>query len=264
MSIATFDIDAIVRQVMADLGVTGASSPIALGSAKASKVATKKPVEDKKNDDKSKLHLLDSLVTLASLEGRLDEVCEVVITPNAVVTPSVRDLLYKKEIRLQISGFRLQEKVSIANPEARSPKPDEAWKVWLGLHDLKREPETLLNYLQGNASFVKTSFSCIIATVEAAVKQLCESQNNRAIIATNYAAAAMVLANRYASVRAIVGNSPEQTVQDAAQVGANLLVLSVDRLGAYRMREIARAFLTGQRQSPIDALIKAFAERGTK
>ena len=263
MSIATFDIDAIVRQIMADLGVTGASSPIALGSANVSKAVVKKPVKDKKSDDKSKLHLLDSLVTLASLEGRLDDVREVVITPNAVVTPSVRDLLYKKEIRLQTSGFKLQEKVSIVNPEARSSKT-ETWKVWLGLHDLKREPETLLNYLQGNGSFVKASFRCIIATVEAAVKQLCESQNNRAIIATNYAAAAMVLANRYASVRAIVGNSPEQTVQDAAQVGANLLVLSVDRLGAYRMREIARAFLTGQKQSPIDVLIKAFAERGTK
>ena len=276
MSIATLDIDAIVRQIMTDLGVTGASSPIAspnvLGSASASKASAAKTELSKQSgaNDKSKLQLLDSLVTLASLEGRLDGVREIVITPKAVVTPSVRDLLYKKDIK--IAQGQLPETVSRADTTQQNVSPnisatrsnDGDATVWLGLHDLKREPETLLQYLQGNGTFVKASFGCIIAMVEAAAKQLTESQIKHAIIVTNFPAAAAVLANRHATVRAVIGSSPEQTLQDAAQVAANMLVLSVDRLGSYRMREIARAFLTGQRQSPVDALIRAFAERGTR
>ena len=245
----TFDIDTIVRQVLADLGGKGAPSkvppPVQLPQAGSDKTTT--------------LRLPDSLVTLALLEGRLDGVREVVISPKAVVTPSVRDLLYKKEIRiqkerLQASDFRLQEETTEAQslpPEVRSPKPEACCEVWLGLHQLKREPEMLLGFLQGHAgkgalrsaTLVRESFACIIETTQAAAKRLAESETLRAIIVTNHSAAAMVLANRHAAIRAVLGETVDQTAHDAAMVGANLLVLHADRLGAYRMKETALAFL---------------------
>ena len=244
-----FDIDTIVRQVLSDLNAKGVSKvqnaePRIKNQEKNSAFCTLHSVLNSKID-KATLQLPDSLVTLALLEGRLDGVREVVISPKAIVTPSVRDLLYKKEIRLQASGFRLQEETTEAQslpPEVRSPKPEVCCEVWLALHQLKREPEMLLGFLQNQASLSKESFNCIVATTQAAAKRLAESEALRAIIVTNHSAAALVAANRHATIRAILGDHPEQTSQDAAMVGANLLVLHADRLGAYRMKETARAF----------------------
>ena len=64
----------------------------------------------------------------------------------------------------------------------------------------------------------------------------------------------MVLANRHTAIRAIIGDNPEQTAQDAAMVGANLLVLHADRLGAYRMKEVARAFLAQSSERRVQSI----------
>jgi ribose 5-phosphate isomerase RpiB len=133
------------------------------------------------------------------------------------------------------------------------------------LHQLKRELETLVQFLQGNTALVKgtlakESFGCLIATTQAAAKQLAESETLRAIIVTNHSAAALVLANRHTAIRAIIGDNPEQTSQDAAMVGANLLVLHTDRLGAYRMKEVARAFLAQSSERRVQSIFNLATE----
>jgi len=248
-----FDIDTIVRQVIADLGGKGGVWSVECGVKDNSKLQT-----PNSKLDKATLRLPDLLVTLALLEGRLDGVREVVISPKAVVTPSVRDLLYKKEIRVQssecedrmlsgrtdIPGSKAAgDNSTLHTPHSTLDKPTE---VWLALHQMKREPEMLLGFLQGQTSFSKESFNCIVATTQAAAKRLAESEAVRAIIVTNHSAAAMVLANRHAAIRAIVGENTDQTAQDAAMTGANLLVLHADRLGAWRMKELARVFLANR------------------
>jgi len=242
-----FDIDAIVRQVLADLSARAASPVV----ANAAPVNNSLP--QTVGSEKATLQLLDTLVTLASLEGRLDGVREVVISPKAIVTPSVRDLLYKKDIKLALGKPAVLREQSAATV---APHKIDAGTttVWLALHQLKREPETLLNFLQGQASkgtlrpatVAKESFGCIVETTQAAAKRLAESDTMRAIIVTNHSAAALVAANRHAAIRAINGENTEQTSQDTAMVGANLLVLHADRLGAWRMKEIARVFLANR------------------
>ena len=46
------------------------------------------------------LHLTDRVITLASLQGRLDGVTEVTTARNAVITPAVRDELASRKIRV--------------------------------------------------------------------------------------------------------------------------------------------------------------------
>jgi ribose 5-phosphate isomerase RpiB len=233
--------------VLADLSVHGDARV-----APPVKTLPQTQVQTSPQEKASALRLPDSPVTLALLEGRLDGVREVVISPKAIVTPSVRDLLYKKEIKLALAQSESRSAASPSQvPSAIARNSNTATgttTVWLALHQLKREPETLIQFLQGNTgpdkeALVKESFDCIVATTQAAAKRLAESESLRAIIVTNHSAAAMVLANRHTAIRAIIGSNPEQTAQDAAMVGANLLVLHPDRLGAYRMKEMARVFL---------------------
>lgn len=49
---------------------------------------------------KPTLELEDRLVTLASIEGRLEGIKQLVVLPKAIVTPSVRDELRDKNVEL--------------------------------------------------------------------------------------------------------------------------------------------------------------------
>ena len=49
---------------------------------------------------KPTLVLEDRLVTLASIEGRLEGIKQLVVLPKAIVTPSVRDELRDKNVEL--------------------------------------------------------------------------------------------------------------------------------------------------------------------
>jgi len=245
-----FDIDAIVRQVLADLDVKGAPP-----SNVRTDVLPQKGEHG--GSEKTTLRLLDSLVTLAALEGRLDGVREIVISPKAVVTPAVRDLLDKKTIRLAIGKAigdeticELSENAVAVTMSSQTLKPtataqQEKPGVWLVLHGQKRKPEMLLHFLQQECTLAEDSFPCIIQATQAAADRLKQAENTaaRVIVVTNYSAAAMALANRHPAIRAIQGMMPEQVIQDAAVIGANMLVLHADRLSAYRMKELARAFV---------------------
>ena len=46
------------------------------------------------------LHLTDRVITLASLQGKLDGVTEITTPRNAVITPAVRDELTSRKIRV--------------------------------------------------------------------------------------------------------------------------------------------------------------------
>ena len=48
------------------------------------------------------LRLTDKVITLRSLEGRLDGVSRLVVSPRAVVTPAVKDELKQRKIELVV------------------------------------------------------------------------------------------------------------------------------------------------------------------
>lgn len=78
MNLTAEQIEYIIREVMrrlAELGVTSATTTTG-----------------------SELALADRVVTLSGLEGRLTNVTRVTVAKQAVVTPSVRDLLKLKKI----------------------------------------------------------------------------------------------------------------------------------------------------------------------
>lgn len=78
MNLTAEQIEYIIREVMrrlAELGVTSATTTTG-----------------------SELALADRVVTLSELEGRLTNVTRVTVAKQAVVTPSVRDLLKLKKI----------------------------------------------------------------------------------------------------------------------------------------------------------------------
>ena len=79
MTLSEEQIEWIVSEVLRRLGVAGderSSSPV------------------------SELRIIERVVTLRSIEGRLSEVKRVVVIPRAVVTPAAKDELKARKIEL--------------------------------------------------------------------------------------------------------------------------------------------------------------------
>jgi hypothetical protein len=75
------DVEQIVLEVIRRLGLLGSPQPIAPTT-------------------KSELILTDQVITTRLVEGKLTGVARLVVTPRAVVTPSVRDKLHDLQIEL--------------------------------------------------------------------------------------------------------------------------------------------------------------------
>jgi len=311
MSIIHFDIDTIVRRVMADLlpqqADVSRAPQVKSENGKSdnkienNKTENKPKQESQSTNQKETVRLDGHLITLALLDeriqGRWENVREMIVPAKAVITPSVRDLCYKKEITLTFHSENVMpnQTPNANQKEYAAEKLSENVSVLLALHQIKREPEMLLNFLRQDTLLEKESFDCIIKTVEHTAKQMEQNTNQAAIIISHhYAAAGIVLANRYAKLRAVYGIAPEQVKHDAAATDANVLILPAEQLSGYQLREISRAFLANKMKLPNRAtntishsnntatansitnaaannivicpekLLQAFSERGTK
>jgi hypothetical protein len=88
----TTEIEAIVRRVLQGMLASGAAPSSVASPSAANTVAEKKPADY--------FAITDSLITLASIPTSLDGVAELRVSKKSVVTPSVRDLLKSKNIRV--------------------------------------------------------------------------------------------------------------------------------------------------------------------
>ncbi len=88
MSEPTIDIERVVREVLAELGV----APEWLSAT----VVPPSPNRQSIAADSPRLVVASRVVTMAEIAGRLDSVRRLVVSREAVVTPAVRDELLRR------------------------------------------------------------------------------------------------------------------------------------------------------------------------
>ncbi len=99
------DLEAIVREVLrrlqqlSDAGTAGAGDGAGTENQALAKPASQEPAVDP-----AQLQLADRTITMGLVAGRLGGVKEVLVPAGAVVTPSVRDELRKRQIAVRTSG----------------------------------------------------------------------------------------------------------------------------------------------------------------
>ena len=219
------DINALVRQILSDL-----TPKLGQGVA-VEKVTEKVPEKTPRISAK--------VVTLEELK-KLGNVKRLIVPEKAVITPAVRDEIHKRNIEI------VTEKA-----KGRSLETGKL-KVWLALHLQKKEPAALFDFLAKNYELEKAAFECILQTMDAAAEKLAVApQQTLCAVLTDYSAAAMCIANRQASIRAVLGTDPALIKTDADQIGANLLVVDPVRCGPYKTQSLLKIFVSeGVRNVP--------------
>ncbi len=178
------------------------------------------------------------VVTLSEVEGRLGPVRRLVVPPQAVVTPAVRDELYRKNITLAY---------------ATTAKPQAAGSLRLVLVTAGKrfDPAALVHALGKEDIQVEQHASdCLIAAADQLAAEL-RKANTLGVLLTRHTAAGLCLANRHRGVRAVSGADAPAVANAAAAVGANLLVLDPGVVGFFQLKQIVTEFCrSGTRECP--------------
>jgi hypothetical protein len=226
------DLEAIVREVLSrlqQLGGEQAGGPAA--SREAGGTPPPRPTASPAGRS-DQLQLEQRTITLGLVQGRLRGVKEVLVPAGAVVTPSVRDELRKRQIPLRVQNP--------ATDAARQPAG-----LVLGVAGPTAVAEAALAVVQAESAAAKQIAGDCVLDVVQRVTQIMGDDNQIGLVLTDRPAVALCLANRQRRIRAAWGVNAAAVRQSAQLIGANLLVVDPSQHGLYELRGIIRAFVDG-------------------
>jgi len=232
------EIEQVVREVMARLGQAppaACAAPRDGSGPMRSETETPAAPRMKQAETPAQGELvLDSrVVTLNMVDGRLDAVQWLVVPPDSVVTPAVRDLLRERGIALTFAVPR-QEHVGGADTRL----------VWITT-GTPYDPAALIDAVRKEGVAIEPAASnCLIETTDRLAGELTRP-DTLGVVLTRHVAAALCLANRHVGVRAVSARDPDEVSRAASAVGANLLVLNPAGLSLFTLRRLIAEFYRG-------------------
>jgi hypothetical protein len=201
------DIDLLVRSILTDLSFKPAAQtePIVI--------------------DEKELVVESRVLSLSELKDRIDTVRKIIVSPKTVVTPSVKDVLRKRNIELST-------KISVAVAEKTKP-------LWLGVYPPGVLPQKLSERIKKEFGLTASPFGTLLELIDEAEHCV---KTGRGVALSNKSATVLHTANRREKIRAILGYEPRQTQTDTAELDANLLVVDPVRVGEFRVIELIKAY----------------------
>lgn len=235
MTDGTIDIQWIVNEVLRRLR-TDVSTSAKSGQNNAEALHTNGQTTTSPPEE---LVMQERLITLAALDGRLAGIRRVVVPQRAVVTPAVKDELKQRNVQL------LRQDANEAEGSVSQPRNA---KLVIAAAITNFDAGALSRSISQPHDVVSCGGS-----LSEAINQLAGQvgQGRLAVLLSDAPAAAVVLANRHAGVRAALATSFPAVRRAVEEIGANLLIVepfgrSLSELGAL----IGEFIQGGRRECP--------------
>ncbi len=256
------EIERIVREVIAEMqwavgsgqsGVVSGEWRVGSGDRKAESGKRKAESDETTPPDcvrggtsEDTLILSCRVVTLSEVTGKLESIRRLIVPPKAVVTPAVRDELYRQDVSLEF-----------ASPA--DDRPSGSPRLVLVTAGRHLDATALIAAVgrEGIAAQPHAS-DCLIGATDLLADEVIRP-GTLGLLLTRHPAAAVCLANRHRSVRAASATDVATVAAAVESVGANVLVIDPNHTGPVRQKQIVAEFCRGGiRDCP-----KVFQERLT-
>jgi hypothetical protein len=234
MAEPSIDIDRVVREVLAEMGLAPqASPPLAATSAAA------RPSDEE-------LVVSARVVTMSDLGDRIERVRRVVVPMEAVVTPAVRDALRRTNIALVYEQPRPQAATGTA-------------RLVIVMVGQSFDPAGLVTALRKDGMEAALERSdCLVAASDELARSVADGRT-LGVMLTSQPAAGLCVANRLPGVRAVLGTDAAETAAAVASVGANVLVVAPRSKTFFQLKYLVRQFGRGGVRPCPDALKERLA-----
>lgn len=260
------DIDRLVRLVLEDLGRVpnreavavppeSKSADAAAGTAVAGEAVAGEAQKSAELAGEFEIRLTDRVISLSTIQKARElpsakNARRVVVPQRSIVTPLVRDELKKRHLELvfELSDGAFSGPVIPAASASRfvpaSERMASSGNLWMAFHLLPVEtlPKSFFTELEKYGNVTRFHSACVVETAFAAARFLSETSGGKAIVLTTYPSVASAVLNRSRSVRALVGDEPNRFEAEAAQLGANVLVVDPKRTGFFAVGRMIRRF----------------------
>ena len=268
MSELKWDLDELVRKIMADLR----SGSVETSAAKASAALTRDfnslysqraddsgPADGKESEEDS--YISDRIIVVDVVKRAAESTAAKKwrARRDAIVTPAAYDELKKLGVTLTheqsarptgttLSASNFTAAASsdtVSAPAAQNENNAGTVRVLLATHlpDAERFPVSVYEYLTRNAATVEFRASCLKETSKHIAEEIAKDKSLRVVLATHDTAIGSIWTNRFSGVRAVVAFSAEQAKRDITAADANVAVVDPHELGSYPLRQIVDFFI---------------------
>ena len=266
MSELKWDLDELVRKIMADLR----NSSVETSAAKASAALTRdfnslysqRAAESGDGKESGEEFYISDRIIVVDVVKRAAESTAAKkwrARRDAIVTPAAQDELKKLGVTLTLEQSQRPTRttLSASNYAGAASSSDSApaaaqnennagtVRVLIATHlpDAERFPVSIYEYLTRNADTTEFRASCLKETSKHIAEEIAKDKSLRVVLATHDAAIGSVWTNRFSGVRAVVAFSADQAKRDIAAADANVAIVDPHELGSYPLRQIVDFFI---------------------
>lgn len=218
-------LEQIVAEVVRRLSQLAATPSAAVPASEPVGLAKTAPVRPKPSSDT--LVVDARVISTATIHNRLKGIRTVVVGPRAIVTPSVRDELDKRHIRLEREPMDGTPACAGSLTVVRCPRAADAARA-----------DSTLPLPADAAEHHRPDLAAAVAEATGSVSDASQV----AVIVTDLVVAATCLLNRTPHVRAAQVRTVEETRHAIAAIGANVLVIDPRDTTANRWSAIVKEF----------------------
>ena len=236
MNELTVNIERVVREVLAEMGLSNAESgkPKADGDGRERNAAGPAPCPSPPAAAAvpGDLSINARVVTMTEVAGRLDGVRRLLVSRGAIVTPAVRDELLRRGIML-------------ACGDPSNGRPAASLRVVLVTVGTDFDPAALAAGLAREGATVEpVTLDCLIKASEQLAAETAHS-DTLGVLITPHTAAGLCLANRLRGLRAVTGSDAPAVAVAAAAVARNLLVVDPRAGTFFQLKQMVAEFCRG-------------------
>ena len=243
MSELSINIERVVREVLAEMSISGAEGGVGGGQGSgdrgqgtgdrghssteppAPKLAPSAPAP-------GELAIGSRVVTMTEVAGRLDAVRRLVVSRGAIVTPAVRDELIRRGI-------------TMTSADPSNGRPATTLRVVVLTVGTDFDPAALAAGLAREGLSVEhAALDCLIAASDQLAAETARP-DTLGVLLTPHTAAGLCLANRLRGVRAVTGGDAPAVAAAAAAVGANCLVVAPQAGTFFQLKQMVTEFCRG-------------------
>ena len=226
MPVVEQDVERIVQLVLERLRAAGVDvQPTAAERTQHREVTT----------SKTRLELMHPVISLASLDGQLGKIEELVVHHRAVVTPAVKDELQQRKIALKRTHAPARDPSNSAEPIC----------ICLAGAGQAFEIAALKQSLSAAGLAARWLADDALQVAISKLREQLTTEGRLGVLLTDRPALALCMANRNSQLRAAEARSNADAETACRLLDANLLVADPARLATSDLVQIVRTFAHG-------------------